>query len=78
MYIEIQLLNSSYMFRRPLPSLESISTSRFKTKLNVIKLDNINECRYFICIIFYYVLNILMFIFPDNGGWYPKHVGEIK
>ena len=29
-------------------------------------------------IIFYHVLNILVYIFPHDGGWPPKHVAEIK
>ena len=30
------------------------------------------------CITFYYVLNISVFILPDNGGWLPKRAGRYK
>ena len=42
-----------------------------------VEIDTIKECRS--CIFTQcYVLNILVFALPDDGGWPPKHAGPIK
>jgi hypothetical protein len=47
--------------------------------LDPLRINKNTRClyaTYFIFGIFYYVLNISVHVFPDDGGWPPKHVGE--
>ena len=41
------------------------------------EIDMIKECRF--CIFIQcYVLNVLVFTLPHDGGWAPKYAGPIK